>query len=248
MTIRRVFPPINFDDYGGFYETVYGRYPRSIVDLVINQALLNDRDPACDLAVVIQESAGTLNPYIEVETDDGDIPGAQAEHSVSALQINVKIRERLPKEQWMGYDGMVRAYERIINPAWNRAFRNLGGWSAWAENPVSFTDAFGPAAQISIEWKDDTIPGHRDNSVAGFRYAQALVLIDVRWKVLLGEAKDAIERLLAQQPEPHVCPPLSPGWLMRVGLIGILADGTETAEDAFADVKTVIDQAGAGRA
>ena len=209
---RIVRPPIDFALYGGSYDTVFGRYPRAIVDLIVATADGNDRPPVLDLAVLIHESGGGLNPLVETHTEPGDIAGALAEDSWGIAQIETRQNAgRGDGRQYLGLDGLVLAYERFLNPRWGATWRAMGRWGEWANNPVVFLDEFAPRAQGSINWPDDTRPGWWDNSLAGRRFTEAYVLLDVRWQTLLREAREG-------QRDAHVCPPLSDPWLLQLGL------------------------------
>lgn len=184
---RRVFPDYDMAAFGGSYDLWWGgrqyRYPRAIVDAICTNADAQGRARMADLAIYLHESGYTLNPFLEVHMEPGEIAGSNGESSYGIGQIETRQNpSRRPGEQWLGLDGFKRAIA-FMNPTWNAAWAHVGGFPGWLGDLYVKQGLYAARAQGSVGWSMD----HARPAVG-----QALLLHEV-WR-------DA--RQTAPQPQP----------------------------------------------
>jgi hypothetical protein len=150
-----IHPEYDLDAFGGGIRVQIGDavrlFPRAIVAQICRNADEQGRPRTLDLAVCIHESGGYLNPFVERHADNAGVPGAGPEDSYGILQINTRVPGRLPGEMYLGLDGLKRA-QQLMNPRWQQAFLDLGGWPAYVRDVYGFLARFAPAAQGSVGW------------------------------------------------------------------------------------------------
>jgi hypothetical protein len=150
-----IHPEYDLDAFGGGIRVQVGDearlFPRAIVAQICANADEQGRPRTLDLAVCIHESGGYLNPFVERHADNADLQGAGPEDSYGILQINTHVPGRLPGDQYLGLDGLKRA-QQLMNPRWQHAFLDLGGWPAYVRDCYWFLARFAPAAQGSVGW------------------------------------------------------------------------------------------------
>jgi hypothetical protein len=168
-----IHPEYDLDAFGGGIRVQIGDavrlFPRAIVAQICANADEQGRPRTLDLAVCIHESGGYLNPFVERHADNAGVPGAGPEDSYGILQINTRVPGRLPGEMYLGLDGLKRA-QQLMNPRWQQAFLDLGGWPVYVRDCYGFLARFAPAAQGSVGW---TLELARD------AHAWAWVLADI---------------------------------------------------------------------
>ena len=211
-------PAYDLAQFGGSYDTVHGRFPRTPVDLIMQNADEQGRPRVLDLAVYLRES-GDLNPFIEVHTADGEIPGAQAEDSWGIGQINTRAHPG-PGEQYLGLDGLQRAMD-LMNGQWNAAFSDLGGWSVWLSDLYQFQAAFHARAQGSVALPLDA---------AKYEFGRAWLLHEV-WR----------DARAGKPAAPQPAPPLDPEWTLRVGIAQIALDAALDGAGMAGKLRGVLD-------
>jgi hypothetical protein len=150
-----IHPEYDLDAFGGGIRVQIGDavrlFPRAIVAQICANADAQGRPRTLDLAVCIHESGGYLNPFVERHADNANIPNAGPEDSYGILQINTRVPGRLPGEMYLGLDGLKRA-QQLMNPRWQQAFLDLGGWPAYVRDVYGMLARFAPAAQGSVGW------------------------------------------------------------------------------------------------
>ncbi len=218
-----IYPPYNMADFGGSYDTVHGKFPRTIVDAIFANADANERPRVLDLGVYLVESGHTLNPFVEAHYQDGEIAGAQGEDSWGIGQINTRVPGRLAGPAYLGLDGLKRAMA-LMNGQWNGAFASLGGWEVWLSDVYAFQARFHSRAQGSIALALDA---------AKVAFGRAWLIHEV-WR-------DAQAGKPAPCPE---CPPMSDAWVLRVGIAQIALDTALDATGAAGRLRALLDSVG----
>lgn len=186
-----VHPEYDLDAFGGGIRVQIGKevrtFPRAIVAQMCRNADEQGRPRTLDLAVAIHEIGGYLNPFVERHATNDDLPDAGPEDSYGVLQINTRVPGRLPGEMYLGLDGLVRA-QALMNPRWQAAFEQLGGWAEYVRDVYGFLARFAPAAQGSVGWTLE---------LARAAHAWAWVLADrFREEELSGQADPRVPHLI----------------------------------------------------
>jgi hypothetical protein len=217
---------MDYDALGGVYTTVFGRYPRAVVDLICAEADRRNQARVAHLGVYLVVSGWFLNPNVEVHTDDGDIAGAVAEDSYGIGQVNLRAGHPGPGSRYLGLDGL-RTTMDLMKDRWDHAWYTAGGWSGWIDDVYAFQATFHAAAQGSIK----PFP-----NLVRQAYARASLLDNV-W--LRDQHAQQLSEWEARATKP--LRDLSPTWTLRVGLAQIALDGGLSASEAAQRLRETLD-------
>lgn len=212
--------------------TEYGGYPAALIDVIVREAERIGLPPLLLLALGLGESS--LDP--EAVGDNGQ--------SFGVFQIHVPVHGG-PPGRWTGIPGTKAAME-LMAPRWRNAWATSGGSDKWGRDASLFLWLFWPVAQGAIQ-------------ASLMRCREVMANARPVWAAYQA-AHAQPEPEPEPAPEPHVCPALSPEWLLRVGLaeqLGaaqrVLLLGVIPAPDALGSVRTaalevarLVDAAGSG--
>lgn len=168
--------------------TEYAGYPAALIDVIVREAERIGLPPLLLIALGMGESS--LDP--EAVGDGGQ--------SFGVFQIHVPAHGG-PPGRWTGIAGTKAAME-LMGPRWRNAWVLSGGGDKWGRDASLFLWLFWPAAQGSIQ-------------ASLMRCREVMAGARPVWAAYLAAHAEPEPE---PAPEPHVCPDLSPEWLLRVGL------------------------------